>query len=591
MTAVAEHENTVTDHTDETAILDLSSIVIKEGHNPRKTRVQAEYDELHANIKAKGVLQPILVRPHPTEAGKFQVVAGETRYLICCDIGLFKMPALIRNMTDAEMTEFALAENRFRARMSPMDEGDAATAMAANGYTNDTICLVMGWNAQKLAGRIQLTHCIDVVRQHMADKKLTIGHAQILSGLRPEAQASAAKVIIGKQLTVDGFRDLLDGLSLKLASAPFDTSDCASCIHNSATQSNLFDTKSDGGRCLNKVCFTKKKDNHMNQVKVDLAESYNKVELSNEVANGSTTRVIASGTSGVGQEQLNACAGCPHYGAIIDTTLGNRANITEGLCFNLPCHTTKVADYQSIIATDAAPANDASATATLGLDESASGDTTAADPKAAKAKAKVKAAPRPPVLPRSIVERHHTIHREAASARLVSTSDLRTAQIMMLLSAMNEAGIKPSSAPEGWPTSLHGEGRAKAALILDSLDQAKLDEMQVKVAAQSLRKASTGSVTSPTDTFGSLACWYASTREVDLSKHFVLDTQYLNQFVKPVVGQILEVSGFSADYDTKAGKEGAFKTLMAGKKGDIMDAVDKSGFDFAGFVPADLKLD
>lgn len=541
--------------------LSLSSIVIREGHNPRKTRSKKQHALLTESIRSKGILQSVLVRPHPTEPGMYELVAGETRYTIANEIELTTIPATIRQIDDADLTEYAMTENVSRFSMTPMDEGDAAKKMLSEGHSKDDICLIMGWKMQRLEGRIQLTHCTDTVRQAMVDENITIGHAQLLSGLREQAQESALKVIIGKQLTVDGFRDLLESLSFKLASAPFDTADCAACPHNSATQATLFDASSSGGKCLNKTCFTEKSEAHMQTVKADLAETYNKIELSSEVAQHTTAIVVAGGTTGVGQEQLNACAGCENYGAIIDTALGSRAQVKGSQCFDLTCHKEKVSSYQSIIATDAPSDTDTTTGATnhnvSGTSQGQTASTTAKTP----AKAKAKAAK--PATPSIIADRHHGIHRAAAANHLKNTNDLKTSQIILLLSMMAEAQIKPSTAPEGWPTSLHiGKDRTNAAIILNGMSAEELNSLQMEVATKALHQSYKTTATDRGDVFGAVAEWYSSTQEADLAKHFMLDETYLKPFTKPVIGQLLEASGFAEDYNTKADDKKAFKALM-----------------------------
>lgn len=561
--------------------LPLDKIVKREGHNPRKTRSAKQTEALRESIRAKGVMQSILVRPHPTEAGLYELVAGQTRFDLAGEVGLPTIPATIRQITDAEMTEYAATENVQRFAMSPMDEGDAAKKLLTEGHTKDEVCLIMGWNSQKLDGRLQLTYCIDSVRQALADEKIGIGHAQLLSGLREQAQPSALKVILNKGLTVEGFRNLLDDLSFKLASAPFDTADCAACPHNSSTQATLFDANTGNGKCLNKACFTQKSEEHLQAQKEELAESYNTVKLSSEVAQGSTTIVVANGNQGVGQEQLNECAKCEHYGAVIDTALGNRAKVTASTCFNLACHKEKVKAYQNLIATDAAPATGTPA-ATTGSGQSASTGT--AKPAAKKAKASK------PATPKAIVERHHKIHRKAAADHLRANKDARTAQIVMLLALMQEANITPDPKPEGWPTQLSGANRAAGAKALDTLSDDELARLQLRVASKALEASTGGFGENNSDTFGSMAEWYSSTREADLTKQFTMDAEYLKAFTKPVIQQLLEAAGFAKHYDTQADDKKAFATLMKGKKGDILKAVEDSDFDFSGFIPDDLKI-
>ncbi|WP_273208677.1 PRTRC system ParB family protein [Marinobacter subterrani] len=559
--------------------LPLAKIVKCEGHNPRKTRSAKQTEALRESIRAKGVMQSILVRPHPTEADRYELVTGETRFDLAGEVGLTTIPVTIRQISDAEMTEYAATENVQRFAMSPMDEGDAARKLLAEGHDRDEVCLIMGWTHQKLDGRLQLTYCTDSIRQALADEKISIGHAQLLSGLREQAQPSALKVIVNKGLTVEQFRNVLDDLSFKLASAPFDTADCAACPHNSSTQANLFDANTGNGKCLNKACFTKKSEEHLQAKKEELAESYNTVKLSSEVAQGTTTIVIARGNQGVGQEQLNECAKCEHYGAIIDTALGNRAKVTASTCFNLACHKEKVKAYQNLIATDTT-----AATSTTAAPASTGQPTGTAKPAAKKAKASK------PATPKTIVAQHHQIHRKAAADHLRMNKDARTAQIVMLLALMQEANITPEPKPEGWPTTLSGSNRAAGAKVLDSMSDEELASLQLRVASKALKASTTGFSENGADTFGAMAEWYSSTREADLTKQFTMDAEYLKAFTKPVIQQLLEASGFNKHFDSKADDEKAFATLMKGKKGDILKAVEDSDFDFSGFIPDDLKI-
>lgn len=588
MNAITQSSATEAVHAaDEAAILPLDKIVKREGHNPRKTRSAKQTDALRESIREKGVLQSILVRPHPTEAGLYEVVAGETRYELAKEVGLTTIPATIRHLSDEELTEFALTENAVRFEMSPIDEGRAAKQLLAEGYDRESVLLIMGWTGQKLDGRIQITHCNDQVAQALIDNQISMAHAQLLSGLRSEAQTTALTIIQKKGLTVEQFRQLLDGLSLKLASAPFDTTDCAGCPHNSSTQATLFDAGASNGQCLNKPCFTQKAEAHLETVKAELAESYNTVKLSSEVAQGTTTTVIASGPQGVGQEQLNACVSCEHYGAIIDTALGNRAKVTGSTCFNLPCHKERVKAYQNIIATDTVPV----------ADESEDTPQTPTAPKAptqAQAQATGKPASKPKAaksaIPQVIVDRHHKIHREAAAAKLADKADLRTAQIMAILALMADSSQSFTNQPEGWPSGLSDLGRTKAATLLDAMTDDDLNRIQIELASNALNRATKGYNANGKDAYGSLAEWYSSTRKADLSKHFVMDADYLKSFTKPVIAQLLEASGFAKALIEKADDEKAFKTFMAGKKGDILEAVGKSDFSFKGFIPENLKI-
>jgi len=113
--------------------------------------------------------------------------------------------------------------------------------------------------------------------------------------------------------------------------------------------------------------------------------------------------------------------------------------------------------------------------------------------------------------------------------------------------------------------------------------------MQQELVATALHESRKGDGQEGKDSFGSLAEWYSATRECDLTEQWTMDTEYLNHFTKPVIGQLLAEAKFDEAYD-KAKGENAFKKLINGKKGDILTAVKESKFDFKGFVPANMKL-
>ena len=578
-------------------ILSVATIHKREGHNPRRIRAKAKTNELRESIRAKGVIQAILVRPHPEKAGEYELVAGETRLDLTREVGRNEIPAVIRNLTDEEMLDFASTENTQRVDMSPVDEGLAAQELMAQGKDKEEVCRIMGWKLPLLEGRIQLTHCIDEVSQALVDDQIALGHAQLLSGLRPESQKNALAATLKNGFSVEQLREAINQLSLTLKAAPFDLTECQTCPHNSSTQASLFaDSKAMGkAKCLNKACFDKKTQDHLDALKADLAESHHKVLFSHEVATGTTTVIVPTGTHGVGEDQATACQSCEHFGATIDSAMGSKAAVTKNVCFNMPCHTTKVKEYRNVIATDASPTvGTGKTTATTQPQAEAPTKDTMANAKSATQKAtkapskKTKPDVAKSAIPRKVVDHHHQIHRTAAAATV--TDDNKAVLIISLLSLMADANVEPDKKPEGWPTSLTGENRAKAAAMLDTLSMEQLAKLQRKLAAKAMQKAkSQYAGENEKDSFGSVALWIAKSRSVDLTKHFTMDAEYLSPFTKPMIAERLEKSGFASDYDKQEGEK-AFAKLSAGKKGDLLKAVEDSKYDFSGYLPEGLKL-
>jgi len=586
MTATAE---VLTTGDDEVSILDTGLIDVREGHNPRRFRSKKRVAEMRESVREQGVVQPILVRPHPDKEGRFEVCAGQTRLELSVDVGRTRIPALIKNISDEEMLTLSSVENVLRTDMSPVCEGQAAKALLIkhNG-DQDEVCRVLGWSKNKLLGRMQLTHCVDEVSQALCDEDISIGHAQLLSGLREAAQPGGLKLVLKAKLTADELRKRIEAQALRLSGAIFDTAACQGCPHNSSQQSSLFGSAGDSGRCLNKECFGAKTDVQLVETKEELAESYSTVHLDTDVAEGTHTIIATSGANGVGQAQATACQGCEHYGAMIATKLGNEGNITKGVCFNTVCNSEKVDEYQTLIATEADEA-------TRGAPESANDGAESQTASASKGSAKTKkvAVKKSTVaaVPKTVLEENHKVHRKAAKAQMSMEGGGKLVTIMAVLAMMSDTGQGFKKAPKDWPNTLSGASRAGAFAILDQFDEPKLQELLKGLAAKALTEAKSNfGGENEQDTFGSVAHFVAKSRKADLCAHFVMDKDYLNRHTKPVIQSLLTGAGFNKTYDEEKG-EGAFTKLMGGKKAEILTEVEKSNHDFAGFIPDSMTLD
>ena len=94
---------------------------------PRGAVLDADLQELAASIRAQGVLQPILVRPHPHEHGRFQIIAGERRWRAAMLAGLADVPCYVRPLSDADASAAALVENLQREDLNPIELGEAGS--------------------------------------------------------------------------------------------------------------------------------------------------------------------------------------------------------------------------------------------------------------------------------------------------------------------------------------------------------------------------------------------------------------------------------------------------------------------------------
>lgn len=573
--------------TESASILSIDSIVKRENHNPRRFKSAARRAEMRESIRSKGVLQPILVRPHPSISGKYELVAGETRYDLAIDVGLTSIPALIKMISDDDLRSTAAIENIQRQDMTPMDEGESARELLIkyNG-DKDLVAKEMGWSLRKLEGRLQITHCVDEVAQALCDDIISFSHAALLSGLRPKAQVSGLNLVLTEKLSAIDLKKRIDHAALRLDKAIFDKSECSGCPSNSSKQVDLFQDGVEAGRCLNQACFTEKTTAAIEQIKVEQAENFNRIEVLSDVAEGSTVVLVASGIDGVGVAQYKACQGCEHYGATVSDKLHEVGTITKGLCFNLSCHTNMKNSYQNLICT-----RPASQGATEGLNDD--GDVTrvitvgeSGSPNNNAPKGDVVA--KPASISKKVLERNHEVHRMAASRLFANTATY--AKALALLSLISESHFTFKTKPDGWPSSLSGESRFVALNILLSFGEEKIDQIMRSIACKVIQntKGGWGGDDLEKDTFGAISVGLCKEHSLDLSAEFVMDADYLDMHTKPVIEELLQVSGFAEAFDNKYGA-GSFTKMMSTSKKDILGKVKEFDFEFKGFIPPSMR--
>lgn len=181
------------------------SVPIERLHpNPDQPRVrftQDQLDELANSIKSKGVLQPLIVRPHPDKPGEFEIVAGERRWRAAQLAQIHELPVILREFDDTEVLEVAIIENIQRSDLNPIEEAAAfRQLMFKFGHTQEKLAEVLGKSRSHIANLMRLLNLPDVIQQHVVAGDLSAGHARALvSAPNPE---DLAKTIINKGLNV-----------------------------------------------------------------------------------------------------------------------------------------------------------------------------------------------------------------------------------------------------------------------------------------------------------------------------------------------------------------------------------------------------
>ena len=167
---------------------------------PRRQFDREQLDELAGSIRQKGIVQPILLRPSPTQPDRYQLVAGERRWRAAQIAPLHQIPSVIRDLSDAECYEIALIENIQRQDLSVIDEAQGyANLLEINRYTQDQLSKIIGKSRSHIANLLRLLGLPESVQSMLRDGALTMGQARPLVG---HSQAEfLAKTIVAKGLS------------------------------------------------------------------------------------------------------------------------------------------------------------------------------------------------------------------------------------------------------------------------------------------------------------------------------------------------------------------------------------------------------
>ncbi|MCP4025701.1 MAG: PRTRC system ParB family protein [Sphingomonas sp.] len=236
---------------------------IKPGANPRRYFDPKKHAELVASLKLRGILQPLLVRPDPADADFVQIVAGERRHRAAVEAfgAGGSAPVFIRDMTDSEALEAAIDENDARDDASETEQADAAVRhLAACGDDRAEAARRLGWSRAKLDRRLALANLDEAVKAALDERRIKVGHAELLAVVPPDKQAKALDTILTAALDVNKTREILTRMTQSLAAAIFDKTECLICPFNSGSQRALFETHVDDGHCTNPGCYQLKSE-------------------------------------------------------------------------------------------------------------------------------------------------------------------------------------------------------------------------------------------------------------------------------------------------------------------------------------------
>jgi len=191
-------------------VSDIELTKIKQNkYQPRTNFKDAALQELIASVKEKGILQPIAVRQVD---GGYELIAGERRYRAAKAIGLEKIPAVIRNVTDEDSLELSLIENIQRENLNPIEEANAyRRLMAEFGLSQEAVSQKVGKDRATVANSIRLLNLPVDIQSKISSGEISSGHAKVLLGLSSASeQRKFADAIAKEGLSVRNLEKLIN---------------------------------------------------------------------------------------------------------------------------------------------------------------------------------------------------------------------------------------------------------------------------------------------------------------------------------------------------------------------------------------------
>jgi ParB family chromosome partitioning protein len=175
--------------------------IIRNKFQPRKYFDKEILEELTNSIKKQGIIQPIVVRPVKSSVGKYEIIAGERRWLASQNAGLHEIPAVILNVDDVKSLEFSIIENVQRQDLNPIEEAKGYQRLIDDfNYNQEKLSQFIGKSRSYIANSLRLLSLPEDILLMVQQRNLSAGHARSLIGLNNSVEI--AKKIIQKKLSV-----------------------------------------------------------------------------------------------------------------------------------------------------------------------------------------------------------------------------------------------------------------------------------------------------------------------------------------------------------------------------------------------------
>ncbi|PZQ52519.1 MAG: chromosome partitioning protein ParB [Rhodovulum sulfidophilum] len=170
-------------------------------NQPRRDFSEKDLQDLASSIREKGVIQPLILRPHPSEPEIFEIVAGERRWRAAQLAQVHELPVLVRELDDTEVLELAIIENIQREDLNAIEEAMGyRQLMDRFGHTQERLAEALGKSRSHIANLLRLLTLPEGVLDHVRHGRLSAGHARaLITAAHPEA---LARQVIEKDLSV-----------------------------------------------------------------------------------------------------------------------------------------------------------------------------------------------------------------------------------------------------------------------------------------------------------------------------------------------------------------------------------------------------
>jgi ParB family transcriptional regulator, chromosome partitioning protein len=189
-------------------------------YQPRTRMDEGALYELAESIKAQGIMQPILVRrlADGSNAGKYEIIAGERRYRAARLAGLDSVPVLVRDVPDEAAAAMALIENIQREDLNPLEEAQGLQRLVREfGLTHEQAAQAVGRSRSAASNLLRLLNLAEPVQTMLMAGDLDMGHARALLALERAAQITAANQIAAKKLSVREAESLVKRIGAEFA--------------------------------------------------------------------------------------------------------------------------------------------------------------------------------------------------------------------------------------------------------------------------------------------------------------------------------------------------------------------------------------